>query len=366
MNVLSSKKLGVRRELRNRKALYKVKISFIAIKILFIYILFFGANISIAQSSANENKFTFTQNKMGSPFSITISTLDTTNLNKVIVDAFNNVDIYNNIFSDYEPRSETSLLNQARSNSWIKVSRPLIEVLVESQYACKLSNGAFDVSVGKLTKLWRRLKKLDKVTLSSDLKKELKDNLKFVGCKVFSLDTIHGSVIKHNDQFAFDFGAIAKGFIAEQIGLFLKSKGFPSYLIDAGGDLVAGDAPVNSQGWAIALNAPGSEEIYGSFIKIKNQSIATSGSTYQYVTIDGKVYSHILNPKTGLGVQAMRNITIIAPHGSQADWMATANSVLPFKKAKKLIDKSIGTSMIYMENVNGQITVRKIGLPINY
>jgi FAD:protein FMN transferase len=334
--------------------------------LIITFLCFYLILDTCGQNLQAQHKYSFTQNKMGSPFSITISVSDTTNLNKVIVEAFNQVDVFNNIFSDYEPLSETSLLNQAPKNKWIKVSQPLMEVLIESQYACKLSSGAFDVSIGKLTKLWRKFKKLDKVTLSSDLKKELKNNLKYVGCEVFSIDTTNRSVVKHNDQFAFDFGAIAKGYIAEQIGLFLKSKGFSSYLIDAGGDLVAGDAPANSQGWAIALNTPGSEETYGSFIKIRNQSIATSGSTYQNVTIDGKVYSHILNPKTGLGVQAMRNITIIAPHGSQADWMATSNSVLPYKKAKKIIDKTNGTSMIYMENVNGQVIVRKAGRPINY
>jgi FAD:protein FMN transferase len=321
---------------------------------------------AFSQNSLVKHKYSFTQNKMGSPFTITLSTLDTTNLNKVIVEAFNHVDVFNNIFSDYEPLSETNLLNQAPRNIWMKVSKPLMEVLIESQYACELSGGAFDVSIGKLTKQWRKLKKMDDLKLSLSLKKELKEILKYVGCKVFSLDTTNLSVMKDNDQFAFDFGAIAKGYIAEQIGLYLKSTGFSSYLIDAGGDLVAGDAPENSQGWAIALNAPGSEETYGSFIKIRNQSIATSGSTYQNIKIGGQVYSHILNPKTGLGVQALRNITIIAPHGSQADWMATANLVLPFKKAKKIIDKSIATSMIYMENVNGQIIVRKAGQPINY
>ena len=92
-----------------------------------------------------------------------------------------------------------------------------------------------------------------------------------------------------------------------------------------------------------------------AFLYLQNQAVATSGDLYQSVEINRKTYSHIVNPKTGLGLTHRRNITVIAPDGAQADWLATACSVLSIKKAIKLVKKYPNVELLILENRKGKI-----------
>ena len=113
---------------------------------------------------------------------------------------------------------------------------------------------------------------------------------------------------------------------------FCHSKGIEKVLVDAGGDLAM--AGIN---WRIGVNIPDSEELMERYLMLQNQAVATSGNMYQFVEIKKKRYSHIVNPHTGLGVTHQRNVTVIAPDGATADWLATTCSVLSVKKALRLI-----------------------------
>jgi thiamine biosynthesis lipoprotein len=100
---------------------------------------------------------------------------------------------------------------------------------------------------------------------------------------------------------------------------------------------------------SVGVNIPSSEELLPRYLFLQNTAVATSGDMYQYVEIDGKHYSHIVNPKTGLGLTHQRNVTVIAPDGATADWLATACSVLSIKKAIKLCDSFPNTGLLIAE-----------------
>ena len=114
-------------------------------------------------------------------------------------------------------------------------------------------------------------------------------------------------------------------------------------------------APPNSKGWSIGVNVPESkEELLEQSLLIQNKSVATSGDAYQFIEHDGKRYSHITDPKTGYGVTFQRNVTVIANDGATADWLATACSILPIKKAKKLAVK-MKAEVLIAENKNDRL-----------
>jgi thiamine biosynthesis lipoprotein len=99
-------------------------------------------------------------------------------------------------------------------------------------------------------------------------------------------------------------------------------------------------AAPGTNGWSIGINVPeNKEEILQKKLLLQNKSVATSGDVYQYMKKNGKKYSHITDPRTGYGVSFQRNVTVIANDGATADWLATACSILPLKKAKKLVRK---------------------------
>jgi thiamine biosynthesis lipoprotein len=130
-----------------------------------------------------------------------------------------------------------------------------------------------------------------------------------------------------------DLGGIAKGFILRQALDVLRARGAPSALVEAGGDLVAGDPPPGRVGWRIA--------IAGGDTLLANVAVATSGGTEQFVEINGERYSHVIDPRTGLGARTGHLVvTVLHPDGAMADATATALSVLGRQASAHLIGSS--------------------------
>ena len=296
----------------------------------------------MVKSALFAQKFTFSQVKMGSEMFISIDAQDTTGLATSIYEAYLLADSLIMIFSDYDPESELSNINRAPANKPIKISGELTTLLKISQKACYLSKGAFDITLGKLTRAWRLTSKSGKYT-HPDTISWYKNH---TGCAQYIINQDENTLVKKTDQFYFDLGGIAKGYIAQKISEFLTKQGWGSHLIDAGGDMVAGDAPSGKCGWKIALEIPQSEHLERKVLCIKNQAVATSGSTYQHYIKDNTIVSHIILPKTGLGINNTQNVTVITSSGTDADWLATACSILYGKKAKNLITRIPESSLI--------------------
>ncbi len=301
------------------------------------------------------SKFTFQRPKMGSPFIISVFTDDSLTLLPIIEKAYLRVDILNQIFSDYLDSSEINTVCH-NVKIWQPISNDLHHILKISEKANQMSGGAFDVTVGHIVKTWRKARKNkqmpDDATLQAAFQK--------TGFKNIEIDANSPRMRFHTEGVLLDFGGIVKGFAAQEVVDILTKNGFPYCLVDAGGDLVAGKKPrqgqVESGGWKIAISLPNSDrKMMPHLLSIQNQAVATSGDMYQFFEHDGKRYSHIVNPKTGLGLTHQRNVTVIAPDGATADWLATACSILPMRKAKRLIKKYPNTALLILENKKGKI-----------
>jgi len=137
-----------------------------------------------------------------------------------------------------------------------------------------------------------------------------------------------------------DVGANAKGYAADEALLVLAKLGIKSALVAASGDLAFSDAPPGEKGWKIGLDA-----LKGPLL-LAHAAVSTSGSTEQFFVMDGVRYSHILNPKTGLGLTTNVTTTVIAKHGIDADGMATAINVLGPERGLDFIDKQPGVAAV--------------------
>ena len=287
---------------------------------------------------------------MGSPLNITLYANDSVKASQIATEAYKIADSLNLIYSDYLENSELSLLSKKSGTcEFTKVSPALWEMLNLSIKAAQQSKGVYDITVGSVVKLWRKVRK-EKIFPEE---KKLKNALKSVGYQNIILDSTTHSVklLRANTQL--DVGGIGKGYVAQIIVNFCKSKGIEKVLIDAGGKLVMStqiDKP-----WKIGITIPNSEELIPRYLILQNQAVATSGSMYQFVEINGKRYSHIVNPHTGLGVTHQRNVTVIAPDGATADWLATACSVLSVKKALKLIKSMPNCELLMAEMQKGKL-----------
>ena len=265
---------------------------------------------------------------------------------------FDNIERLKMVFSDYESDSELrKACVAAQDGSEVPVSEDLWTVLVAAKKYHRLSNGAFDPTVANAVRLWRRAVREEKFPKRDKLEeaRALTDfNLVVLNEKTHTMRFLKKGV-------RLDLGGIAKGYIIDKSLELLKELGYPAALVDIGGDVAVGDAPPelgsrqeavgnsedastprNSQlatrnsikGWKIGILDQTGEKVK-EFKYLTNCGIATSGANARFVVIDSIRYSHIIDPKTGLGLTNSVVTTVIAPTAMDADAWASARSVNP-------------------------------------
>ncbi len=270
---------------------------------------------------------------MGSPLNIVFVAHDSVEAKILSEKCFALVDSFNLIYSDYDPNSELSHLNALAGKGKQNVSPAMLDILLASQKAYQQSKGAYDISIGPLTMVWRKARKTKLFPDSSSVVKARQ----LIGLSRIRIDSTHHSILMPVEGMRLDLGGIAKGYVAQKIVDFLKDQGIKQSLADAGGDMAMGDSPNTSQGWVVGVNVPETtDELLQGYLVLHNMAVATSGDAYQYIAHNGKKYSHIIDPRTGYGIQSQRNVTVIAENGTDADWLATSCSILPIGSAKKL------------------------------
>jgi thiamine biosynthesis lipoprotein len=245
--------------------------------------------------------------------------------------AFDEARRLNLIFSDYDTESELSKLsNSSYSSQKVKLSEELFEVLKFSKSLAQVTDGAFDPTLGQLSRLWRisRFRKSLPNVIS------IEKAMDRVGSEYLILNNLQKEATLLKPGIILDLGGIAKGYTADRMMLILKDMGFDRCLIDAGGDLTLGKRPRQSQGWKIQIGGIKHPDLPRMILE--NCSVATSGDSSQFVEINGTKYSHILNPRSGYGLENLTQVTVIAKNGISADSLATTFSVLGHKKSKEL------------------------------
>lgn len=284
---------------------------------------------------------------MGSPLNITIFSEDSAKASFLAKKSFQIADSLNLIFSDYLENSELNQLSaKAGTDTFTPVSPALWDIIKQSVEASQQCKGTFDISVGSIVKLWRKARK-EKVLPDKNI---LEKSLQSIGYQYIVLNSNTHCVKLLRKNTTLDLGGIAKGYLAQVIVNFCQKEGIKKALVDAGGDLA-----MIGKDWHIGITIPNSETLMQGFLVLQNQAVATSGNRYQFVEMDGKKYSHIVNPQTGLGLTHQRNVTVIAPNGVTADWLATACSVLSVRKALKLIKSMPNCELLMLEIRKGKL-----------
>lgn len=301
-----------------------------------LFLFFFLACLSGFFSHAQERKFLFTETKMGSPFNLVLVTDDSLKAVRLAQECFALVDTLNGLFSDYDSTSELSRLNASAGKEPMIVSSRLWNLLISSRLAWLQSKHAFDISIGPLSRLWRKARKEKRFPDSS----AVAERKALVGFQQLHLNPADHSVYLPHQGMQLDLGGIAKGYAAQEVVNYLTRKGITRSLADAGGDMAMGQPPPNSRGWTIGVNVPETtDDLLPRKLLLQNKAVATSGDAYQYIEHKGKRYSHIADPRTGYGISSQRNVTVIADNGALADWLATACSILSIKEAMQLTKK---------------------------
>ena len=280
---------------------------------------------------------------MGSPFNLVFYHFDSVQAVQFARECFALVDSLNDIYSDYNTESEIGRLANQTTLTDLKISDELYFMISKSKWAWKRSHKTFDITIGSVTHIWRNARRENRFPS----KTEIKTAMASTGFRNISTDVFTKTISFKKPGMLFDFGGIVKGYTAQRVIDHLKMKNITIALADAGGDIALSDPPPGKKGWSVAINLPEQEnEMWDNNLQLKNCAVATSGDIYRYTIHNGKKYSHIINPRTGYGVTSLRNVTVIAKDGATADWLATACSILPIRRAKRLVKKEKAALMI--------------------
>lgn len=305
------------------------------------------------QNPVELKRYELSEPHMGTLFRITLYAPDEATAKKAARSAFARIAELNRIMSDYLEDSELMRLCKTGGTLPVSVGEDLFTILQTSLEVGRLSGGAFDVTVGPVVRLWRRTRR----TLELPSPAELKKAMSVVGSDKIRLDPARRSVQLLVDGMLLDLGGIAKGYAAEEALAVLRRFGITRALIAAGGDIVAGDAPPGAPGWKVAVQALSSVEAPAEHVlMLRNHAVSTSGDANQFAVIGGKRYSHVIDPRTGMGLVGRRSISVVAKSGTRADAFDTAVGVMGPEKGLKLIESQDDLACLYVqENAKGEI-----------
>ena len=217
------------------------------------------------------------------------------------------------------------------------------------------TGGAFDVTVGPLTKLWRRARRQHQ--LPSAVRMSAARAATDYTSVVLDAKTCTAQLLKPGMRL--DVGGIAKGYAADQALLELTRLGICRALVNASGDMSASGPPPGKPGWVVGVAPLQPSAPPSLFGYLANQSIATSGDAFQYVEIDGKRYSHIVDPRTGLGLTQRSSVSILADNGTDADAIASAVSVMGPDAGLKFVKQRAGVEALIIVEKEGQAVTRQ-------
>jgi thiamine biosynthesis lipoprotein len=261
---------------------------------------------------------------MGMAVRIVVYAADDTTSRRAARAAYARIAALEDVMSDYRPESEIRRLATLVGEP-VPVSQDLFAVLARALELARLSDGAFDPTVGPFVALWRAARRSGQIPEGAALDSAAAR----AGWQKVHLDSATRAVRLDVAGMQIDLGGIAKGYILDQARAELARQGVTRVLIEAGGDISVGDPPPGRAGWRIA-GVPGGA-------RVANAAVSTSGDSEQFVIIHGTRYSHVVDPRTGLGLTHRRRATVVGPDGATADGLATALTVLDDARGAALL-----------------------------
>ncbi|HEY2572756.1 MAG TPA: FAD:protein FMN transferase [Verrucomicrobiaceae bacterium] len=311
---------------------------------------------------AAQELFQFSKPEMGSLFQIRLYADNRDDAKRAAAAAFARVEEINQIASDYLPESELSRLNKAPAFEPFAVSADLLVLLEKSLATARMTDGAFDITCAYAVQNWRRAKRQKKLPTPEQTARAMA----MTDWRSLQLESDRHTVTKLKPGVLLDLGGIGKGYAANEALLLLQKLGITRALVAASGDIAIGDPPPEEEGWNIALRTFENPEESDKLIHIRahNCGVSTSGDLHQFLELDGKRWSHIIDPKTGLGLTRRIACTVIAPTAFDSDALDTAMCIMGVERGLALIKKLPGYQARFVEMVGDALrTSKSAGFP---
>ena len=295
---------------------------------------------------------------MGSQFDITVVAKTTAQANKYIDIAVAEITRIEKLISSWDINSQTSEINRNAGIKAVKVDTELFNLIERGVKISKLTDGAFDISYASMDKIWH----FDGSMKELPPEVEIKKSVEKIGYQNIILDKVRGTVFLKLEGMKIGFGAIGKGYAADMAKKLLISKGVPSGIINASGDLNTWGTQPNGKDWMVAIVNPLNKNKVFSWMPVNNSAVVTSGNYEKYVTFNNTLYSHIIDPRTGYPATGILSVSIFTKTAELADALATSIFVMGKETGLDFIDQLKGVECIIVDENNNIIKSRGIQL----
>lgn len=261
------------------------------------------------------------------------------------------------LLTTFSEESETALINRNAGISPVSVSRETFDIIERSIRISRITQGAFDITYGSVDKsLWNfdtNMKSLPDVATAKKM-------TRLINYRNIKLDKSNYSVMLKEKGMRIGFGAIGKGYAAERAKAVMKENGASSGIVNASGDMTTWGVQPNGEAWTIGIADPDSKGKVFSFMKITDMAVATSGNYEKFIIVNGRKYSHTINPKTGLPVRGIKSVTIISPNAEIADAMATPVMIMGIMPGLDMVNQINNLEAIVIDDEDKIYTSKNI------
>ena len=296
---------------------------------------------------------------MGNIFTITVVSENAVFAEENFKVAIAEIQRIETILTTYHPESQTNKINDNAGIQPVKVDEEVFNLIQRSVHISKITQGAFDLSYGSIDKsLWNFDKTMTQLPSSATALKMVY----LINYNNIILDAENQTVFLKEKGMRIGFGGIGKGYAAEMAKKVLLKNNVKSGIINASGDLTAWGNQANGRPWTIGIANPDLPANAFSYLEISEKAIATSGNYEKYVLINGKKYSHTIDPKTGLPISGIKSVTVISNNAEFADAMATPIAVMGIEKGLFLVNQIPNLHCIIIDDYNKIYTSKNINL----
>ncbi len=293
---------------------------------------------------------------MGSRFDITVVAKDSVQGDKYINTAVAEIKRIEKLISSWDPQSQTSFINKYAGKKAVTVHPELWQLIKRSLSISKATDGAFDITYASMDRIWD----FNNPDTSLPSAEEIRASVSKVGFDKVVLNEENHTVLLKKSGMKIGFGAIGKGYAADMAKKLLIKQGVSGGIINASGDMNTWGQQANGKPWKIALTNPlNKNQVFASF-NLNEEAVVTSGNYEKYKMIDGKRYSHIIDPRSGWPASGLASVTIFAPQAELADALATAVFVMGKETGMNLVHQIPKVKAIIIDDQGRIFTSKNI------
>ncbi|SEL39007.1 thiamine biosynthesis lipoprotein [Chitinophaga rupis] len=294
---------------------------------------------------------------MGNRFEITVVSDDAAWAQERINDAIAEIQRIERLLTTFNEDSETNRINRYAGIMPVKVSAEIIALIQRATRISRLTQGAFDITYGAVNKsLWNFDTHMNALPDAATARKMVR----LINFRNVIVDEAGGTVFLKEKGMRIGFGGIGKGYAAECAKSLLQRLGVTSGIVNAAGDLTVWGRQPDGQPWTVGIANPDQANRLFSSLQLSDMALATSGNYEKYVFINGKRYSHTIDPRTGLPVSGIKSVSILCPNAEIADALTTPVMIMGIRAGLDMINQINGIGCIIIDDNNQIFTSQNI------